>query len=135
MLEGLYITAGLGAPWATSGGAGGGFWREGSLGVSTESAAPTTRTWMKRKTTIQSPCCLFAGYWWRGMFLSPGPDQSFGFAKNRAYHMALSLVKGFHMWGEYLDFSHHLGKLGICQKKLVKIQGEKQRNPTPKWIP
>ncbi|MED6232793.1 hypothetical protein ATANTOWER_002478 [Ataeniobius toweri] len=33
------------------GGAGGVFWGEGHLGVSTESAAPMTRSWMKQKTT------------------------------------------------------------------------------------
>ncbi|MEQ2253627.1 hypothetical protein ILYODFUR_034170, partial [Ilyodon furcidens] len=34
------LLAGLGMPWAPPGGAGGGFWGEGHLGVSTESAAP-----------------------------------------------------------------------------------------------
>ncbi|MEQ2297456.1 hypothetical protein AMECASPLE_034816, partial [Ameca splendens] len=47
-LEGLCPSAGLGTPWAPPGGAGGGVWVEGHLGVSIESAALTTRSWMKR---------------------------------------------------------------------------------------
>ncbi|MED6244602.1 hypothetical protein ATANTOWER_017993 [Ataeniobius toweri] len=39
-LEGLCLSAGLGTPWAPPGGAGGGVWGEGRLGVSAESAAP-----------------------------------------------------------------------------------------------
>ncbi|MEQ2230347.1 hypothetical protein ILYODFUR_028316 [Ilyodon furcidens] len=50
-LEGLCLSAGLGTPWAPPQGAEGGVWGEGRLGVSTESAAPVTRSWMKRKTT------------------------------------------------------------------------------------
>ncbi|MEQ2292173.1 hypothetical protein AMECASPLE_020365 [Ameca splendens] len=38
-------------PWAPPGGAGGGVWGEGRLGVSAESAAPATRSRMKRKLT------------------------------------------------------------------------------------
>ncbi|MEQ2274327.1 hypothetical protein XENORESO_018498 [Xenotaenia resolanae] len=51
MLEGLCLSAGLGTPWAPPGGAGGGVWGEGRLGVSAESAAPATRSRIKRKTT------------------------------------------------------------------------------------
>ncbi|MED6251176.1 hypothetical protein ATANTOWER_024621, partial [Ataeniobius toweri] len=40
----LLLTAGLGTPLAPPGGAGGGVWGEGHLGVSAESAAPTTRS-------------------------------------------------------------------------------------------
>ncbi|MEQ2302382.1 G protein-activated inward rectifier potassium channel 1 [Ameca splendens] len=43
-LEGLCLSAGLGTPWAPPGGAGGGVWGEGRLGVSAESAAPATRS-------------------------------------------------------------------------------------------
>ncbi|MEQ2284189.1 hypothetical protein AMECASPLE_018994 [Ameca splendens] len=43
-LEGLCLSAGLGTPWASPGGAGGGVWGEGRLGVSAESAAPATRS-------------------------------------------------------------------------------------------
>ncbi|MEQ2299496.1 hypothetical protein AMECASPLE_015728 [Ameca splendens] len=50
-LEGLCLSAGLGTPWALPGGAGGGVWGEGRLGVSAESAAPTTRSRIKQKTT------------------------------------------------------------------------------------
>ncbi|MEQ2193817.1 hypothetical protein XENOCAPTIV_015096, partial [Xenoophorus captivus] len=50
-LDGLCLSAGLGTPWAPPGGAGGGVWGEGRLGVSAESAAPATRSWIKRKTT------------------------------------------------------------------------------------
>ncbi|KAK5601159.1 hypothetical protein CRENBAI_003406 [Crenichthys baileyi] len=42
-LEGLCLSAGLVTPWAPPGGAGGGVWGEGRLGVSAESAAPATR--------------------------------------------------------------------------------------------
>ncbi|MEQ2294940.1 PDZ and LIM domain protein 3 [Ameca splendens] len=38
-------------PWAPPRGAGGGVWGEGRLGVSAESAAPATRSRIKRKTT------------------------------------------------------------------------------------
>ncbi|MEQ2291636.1 hypothetical protein AMECASPLE_015026 [Ameca splendens] len=50
-LEGLCLSAGLGTPWAPHGGAGGGVWGEGRLGVSPKSAAPATRSRIKRKTT------------------------------------------------------------------------------------
>ncbi|MEQ2315050.1 hypothetical protein AMECASPLE_018248, partial [Ameca splendens] len=53
-LEGLCLLAGLGTPWAPPGGAGGGVWGKGRLGVSAESAesaAPTTQTWINRKKT------------------------------------------------------------------------------------
>ncbi|KAK5605660.1 hypothetical protein CRENBAI_008108 [Crenichthys baileyi] len=40
-----------GWPWAPLGGAGGGVWGEGRLAVSAESAAPATRSRIKRKTT------------------------------------------------------------------------------------
>ncbi|MEQ2249360.1 hypothetical protein ILYODFUR_028353 [Ilyodon furcidens] len=53
-LEGLCLSAGLGTPWAPPGGAGGGVWGEGRLGVSAESAAPATRSRIKRKTTSTS---------------------------------------------------------------------------------
>ncbi|MEQ2235866.1 hypothetical protein ILYODFUR_006588, partial [Ilyodon furcidens] len=43
-LEGLYLSAGLGTPWAPPGGAGRGVWGEGRLGVSAESAAPVTQS-------------------------------------------------------------------------------------------
>ncbi|MED6244757.1 hypothetical protein ATANTOWER_023491 [Ataeniobius toweri] len=45
------LSAGLRTPWAPSGGAGRGVWGEGHLGVSTESAAPTTRFRMKWQMT------------------------------------------------------------------------------------
>ncbi|MEQ2231314.1 hypothetical protein ILYODFUR_038296 [Ilyodon furcidens] len=48
-LEGLCLLAGLGTSWAPPGGA---VWGEGRLGVSAESAAPATRSRIKRKTTI-----------------------------------------------------------------------------------
>ncbi|MED6264469.1 hypothetical protein CHARACLAT_015285, partial [Characodon lateralis] len=57
-LEGLCLSAGLGTPWAPPGGAGGGVWGDGRLGVSAESVAPATRSWIKRKTTsceLQNP--------------------------------------------------------------------------------
>ncbi|MEQ2230860.1 hypothetical protein ILYODFUR_033603, partial [Ilyodon furcidens] len=47
-LEGLCLSAGLGRPWAPPGG---GVWGEGRLGVSAESAAPATRSRIKRKMT------------------------------------------------------------------------------------
>ncbi|MEQ2225523.1 hypothetical protein ILYODFUR_018347 [Ilyodon furcidens] len=50
-LEGLCLSAGLGTTWSPPGGAGGGVWREGRLGVSVESDAPATRSQIKRKTT------------------------------------------------------------------------------------
>ncbi|MED6283016.1 hypothetical protein CHARACLAT_004411 [Characodon lateralis] len=50
-LEGLCLSAGLGTPWAPPGGAGRGVWGEGRLGISAESAAPATRSRIKRKTT------------------------------------------------------------------------------------
>ncbi|MEQ2248493.1 hypothetical protein ILYODFUR_019637 [Ilyodon furcidens] len=50
-LEGLCLSAGLGTPWAPPGGAGGGVWGEGRLGVSAESAAPATLSRIKQKTT------------------------------------------------------------------------------------
>ncbi|MEQ2294026.1 hypothetical protein AMECASPLE_039617 [Ameca splendens] len=40
--------------WALPGGAGGGIWGEGSLGVSTEFAAPVTQSGIKWKTTSAS---------------------------------------------------------------------------------
>ncbi|MEQ2295600.1 hypothetical protein AMECASPLE_016073, partial [Ameca splendens] len=46
-LEGLCLLAGLGTPWAPLGG---GVCGEGRLGISAESAAPTTRSRIKRKT-------------------------------------------------------------------------------------
>ncbi|MEQ2251622.1 hypothetical protein ILYODFUR_013056 [Ilyodon furcidens] len=48
-LEGLCLSAGLGTPWAPPGGAGGGVWGEGRLGVSAESAAPATRSRIMRR--------------------------------------------------------------------------------------
>ncbi|MEQ2306157.1 hypothetical protein AMECASPLE_005224 [Ameca splendens] len=42
-------------PWAPPGGAGGGVWGEGRLGVSAESAAPATRSRIKRKTMSTTP--------------------------------------------------------------------------------
>ncbi|MEQ2250263.1 hypothetical protein ILYODFUR_038152, partial [Ilyodon furcidens] len=53
-LEGLCLSAGLGTPWAPPGGAGGGVWGEGRLGVSAESAAPAIWSRIKRKTTSTS---------------------------------------------------------------------------------
>ncbi|MEQ2315297.1 hypothetical protein AMECASPLE_020860 [Ameca splendens] len=53
-LGGLCLSAGLGAPWASPGGDGGGVWEEGSLSVSIESAAPTTWSRIKQKMTITS---------------------------------------------------------------------------------
>ncbi|MEQ2234663.1 hypothetical protein ILYODFUR_033825, partial [Ilyodon furcidens] len=53
-LKGLCLLAGLGTPWAPPGGAGGGVWGEGRLGVSAESASPATRSRIKRKTTTDS---------------------------------------------------------------------------------
>ncbi|MEQ2281307.1 hypothetical protein AMECASPLE_028943 [Ameca splendens] len=50
-LEGLCLSVGLGTPWALPGGAGGDVWGQGRLGVSAESAAPATRSRIKRKTT------------------------------------------------------------------------------------
>ncbi|MEQ2225288.1 hypothetical protein ILYODFUR_015971, partial [Ilyodon furcidens] len=63
-LVGLCLSAGLGTPWAPPGGAGGGVWGEGRLGVSAEFAAPppATRSRIKRKTTSTSIC----------LFRSPG---------------------------------------------------------------
>ncbi|MEQ2297775.1 hypothetical protein AMECASPLE_038108 [Ameca splendens] len=55
-LEGLCLLAGLGTPWPPPGGAGGGVWGEGCLGVSAESAAPATRSRIKWKTTSTSEC-------------------------------------------------------------------------------
>ncbi|MED6289257.1 hypothetical protein CHARACLAT_000942 [Characodon lateralis] len=65
-LEGPCLSAGLGTPWAPPGGAGGGVWGEGRLGVSAESAAPATRTringrrrvriWITLITTSWIPC-------------------------------------------------------------------------------
>ncbi|MEQ2223050.1 hypothetical protein ILYODFUR_032773, partial [Ilyodon furcidens] len=49
-LEGLCLSGGLGTPWAPPQGAGGGVWGVGSLGVSSESAAHTTRCRIKQKT-------------------------------------------------------------------------------------
>ncbi|MED6290627.1 hypothetical protein CHARACLAT_015097 [Characodon lateralis] len=49
------MSLGLGTPWAVLlVGAGRGVWPELSLGVSTESAAPATRSHIKRKTTSTS---------------------------------------------------------------------------------
>ncbi|PWA26243.1 hypothetical protein CCH79_00013724 [Gambusia affinis] len=47
-LEGLCLSAGLGTPWDSSGGAGGSDWGEGSLGFPSEAATPATRgrRWM-----------------------------------------------------------------------------------------
>ncbi|MEQ2232247.1 hypothetical protein ILYODFUR_009219 [Ilyodon furcidens] len=53
-LEGLCLLAGLGTPWAPPGGAGGGVWGEGRLGVSAESAGPATWSWVKQKTMSTS---------------------------------------------------------------------------------
>ncbi|MED6239787.1 hypothetical protein ATANTOWER_011159 [Ataeniobius toweri] len=50
-LEGLCLLASLGTPWAPPGG---GVWGEGSLGVSTESAAPATRSRMTWKTSLRT---------------------------------------------------------------------------------
>ncbi|MEQ2221752.1 hypothetical protein ILYODFUR_018866 [Ilyodon furcidens] len=46
MLDTLCIPSGIGTPWAPPRRAGGGVWGEGSLGVSAETAAPTTRSWI-----------------------------------------------------------------------------------------
>ena len=43
-LEGLYLSAGLGTPRDSPGGAGGSGWGEDCLGFSAEAAAPATRT-------------------------------------------------------------------------------------------
>ncbi|MEQ2196852.1 hypothetical protein XENOCAPTIV_015562 [Xenoophorus captivus] len=62
MLEGLCLSTSLGTPWASPGGAGGGVWGEGSLGVSTQSAAPATRFRIKRKTmstSLKSILCIY----------------------------------------------------------------------------
>ncbi|MEQ2238496.1 hypothetical protein ILYODFUR_033736, partial [Ilyodon furcidens] len=53
-LEGFCLSAGLGTPWAPPGGTGGGVWGERRLVVSAESAAPATRSRIKRKTTSTS---------------------------------------------------------------------------------
>lgn len=34
--------------------------------------------------------------------------------------------RGFHMWVEVSPIHHHLGKMRMCQRRAVKIQGEKQ---------
>ena len=41
-LERLYLSAGLEVPWSSLGGAGGGSWGEGGLGLSAWAAAPAT---------------------------------------------------------------------------------------------
>ncbi|PWA21848.1 hypothetical protein CCH79_00017580 [Gambusia affinis] len=45
-LEGLCLSAGLGIPWDSSGGARRSGWGEGSLGLPSESATPVTRPWI-----------------------------------------------------------------------------------------
>ncbi|MEQ2179744.1 hypothetical protein GOODEAATRI_028306 [Goodea atripinnis] len=57
-LEGLCLLDGLETPWAPHRGAGGGVWGERSLGVSTESADPATRSRIKQKTMSTSTSCL-----------------------------------------------------------------------------
>ncbi|MED6271823.1 hypothetical protein CHARACLAT_024240 [Characodon lateralis] len=57
-LDGLCLSAGLGALWVPHGGAGGGVWGEGGLGVSAESAAPVTRSQMKQTSTSTSTSAL-----------------------------------------------------------------------------
>ncbi|KAK5622732.1 hypothetical protein CRENBAI_025469 [Crenichthys baileyi] len=54
------------------------------------------------------------------MFLSPGPDQSFSFAKNRAHHTALSLVKGFHMWGSTGGWTVQLRSLTPVSDQVIR---------------
>ncbi|MED6275545.1 hypothetical protein CHARACLAT_027590 [Characodon lateralis] len=49
-LEGLCLSAGLRTPLVRPGGAGGGVWVEGRLGVSAESAGPPARSRIKWKT-------------------------------------------------------------------------------------
>ncbi|KAK5612162.1 hypothetical protein CRENBAI_022793 [Crenichthys baileyi] len=52
-LEGLCLSAGLGTPWAPPGGARGGVWGEGRLGISTESAVPTSRSWISGRRRVR----------------------------------------------------------------------------------
>ncbi|MEQ2196190.1 hypothetical protein XENOCAPTIV_025991 [Xenoophorus captivus] len=52
-LEGLCLSAGLGAPWAPPGGAGGGVLGEGHLGVSAECAAPATRSQISGRRRVR----------------------------------------------------------------------------------
>ncbi|MED6277533.1 hypothetical protein CHARACLAT_014409 [Characodon lateralis] len=47
------LLAGLGTPWAPPGGAGGGVWGEGRLGVSAESAASVTRSRISRRQRVR----------------------------------------------------------------------------------
>ncbi|MEQ2317073.1 hypothetical protein AMECASPLE_039057 [Ameca splendens] len=47
------LSAGLGVPWAPPGGAGGGVWGEGRLGVSAESAAPATRSQISGRRRVR----------------------------------------------------------------------------------
>ncbi|MED6290944.1 hypothetical protein CHARACLAT_018556 [Characodon lateralis] len=66
-MKGLCLSAGLGTPWAPPGGAGGGVWGEGRLGISTESAesaAPATRSRISGRRRVRvrhsrswSYCC------------------------------------------------------------------------------
>ncbi|PWA15275.1 hypothetical protein CCH79_00008546 [Gambusia affinis] len=49
MLEGLCLSAGLGTPWDSSGGAGRSDWGEGSLGLPSEAATPATRPRISRR--------------------------------------------------------------------------------------
>ncbi|MED6270083.1 hypothetical protein CHARACLAT_006271 [Characodon lateralis] len=53
-LEGLCLSAGLGTPWAPPGGAGGGVWGEGRLGVSAESATSATRSWISGRRRVRA---------------------------------------------------------------------------------
>ncbi|MED6256556.1 hypothetical protein ATANTOWER_028808, partial [Ataeniobius toweri] len=68
-LEGLCLSTGLGTPWVpppSAGGAGGGVWGGGPLDVSAESAAPATRSQIKRKMTrevVSSRTKVQTGEW------------------------------------------------------------------------
>ncbi|MED6288658.1 hypothetical protein CHARACLAT_028825 [Characodon lateralis] len=111
MLEGLCFSAGLGTLWAPLGGAGGGVWGEGLLGVSTESAAPMTHSRMKRKTeyVLVIPA--------NKTELAALLPSSASYKNQRIFHVILNLFMG--IWAnKYILFS---GENSICLNNVGYI--------------